>query len=277
MKDFNLEAALNGSPLVTREGKPAMNFRVDDPPVSPNQWAIYRAEVNGETLCFKPSGNFAIGNHRHDLFLADRPHPAPESEAENLARLFHETYERLAPSFGYETRKDSAVPWVDVPEKNKRLMIAVAGEVWQAALQSRGGADAFIAELYEQEPNLKEEGLERFDGYFVHWDKIIKQCATAGVDGYSQSPAELITRLIDQRDEALTALRGADEALACTYWTSDDGENIRDSEPEESGANNYVIERWKKICRILASLSEKTRQSDWTAKDAVGRPDGGPV
>jgi len=49
--------------------------------------------------------------------------------SEKLAKLFHETYERLAPTFGYETRKDSAVPWADVPEMNKRLMIAVADHV----------------------------------------------------------------------------------------------------------------------------------------------------
>lgn len=48
---------------------------------------------------------------------------------EELARFFHETYERLAPSFGYETRKDSASPWAQVPEKNRRLMVAVAAEV----------------------------------------------------------------------------------------------------------------------------------------------------
>lgn len=45
--------------------------------------------------------------------------------SEYLARLFHEYYEALAPDFGYETRKASAVPWPDVPEKNRRLMIAV--------------------------------------------------------------------------------------------------------------------------------------------------------
>jgi len=50
-------------------------------------------------------------------------------DAEVLARMFHETYERLAPSFGYETRKDSAVPWEDVPERNKKLMIAVCAEI----------------------------------------------------------------------------------------------------------------------------------------------------
>jgi hypothetical protein len=46
-----------------------------------------------------------------------------------LAQLFHETYERLAPDFGYETRRDSAVPWSEVPEQNRQLMTAVCGEV----------------------------------------------------------------------------------------------------------------------------------------------------
>ena len=49
--------------------------------------------------------------------------------ADQLARMFHETYERLAPSHGYETRKDSAVPWENVPQKNKALMTAVCAEI----------------------------------------------------------------------------------------------------------------------------------------------------
>ena len=48
---------------------------------------------------------------------------------EQLAQKFHETYERLAPSHGYETRKASAVPWENVPANNKSLMIAVCGEM----------------------------------------------------------------------------------------------------------------------------------------------------
>jgi hypothetical protein len=48
---------------------------------------------------------------------------------EELAELFHETYERLAPNFGYTSRSSSAVPWRDVPEPNKSLMIAVSKEV----------------------------------------------------------------------------------------------------------------------------------------------------
>ena len=49
--------------------------------------------------------------------------------AETLAQKFHETYERLAPSFGYKTREASAQPWAEVPEQNKKLMIAVCAEI----------------------------------------------------------------------------------------------------------------------------------------------------
>lgn len=48
-------------------------------------------------------------------------------EIERLANDFHETYERLAPSFGYETRPDTKV--FDPACPNGRLMIAVCGEV----------------------------------------------------------------------------------------------------------------------------------------------------
>lgn len=54
------------------------------------------------------------------------------TQARELAQRFHETYERLAPSFGYETRKESAKPWSEVPDQNKRLMIAVCAEILPA-------------------------------------------------------------------------------------------------------------------------------------------------
>jgi hypothetical protein len=50
--------------------------------------------------------------------------PAPHSRAEQIAREFHETYEALAPDFGYRTRSESAVPWDEVPSGNRKLMIA---------------------------------------------------------------------------------------------------------------------------------------------------------
>jgi hypothetical protein len=48
---------------------------------------------------------------------------------ESLAQAFHEAYERLAPQFGYRTREASAKPWHEVPENNRRLMIAVCREI----------------------------------------------------------------------------------------------------------------------------------------------------
>lgn len=49
--------------------------------------------------------------------------------AEEIAQRFHEVYERLAPLHGYKTREASAVPWEEVPEANKQLMIAVVREL----------------------------------------------------------------------------------------------------------------------------------------------------
>ena len=44
--------------------------------------------------------------------------------AESMARLFHETYERLAPAFGWRTKKGCNVPFDRLPQRNKALMIA---------------------------------------------------------------------------------------------------------------------------------------------------------
>ncbi|KKM02993.1 hypothetical protein LCGC14_1778860 [marine sediment metagenome] len=65
--------------------------------------------------------------------LAERRKEALEPE--HLAQAFHEAYEELAPQFGYKTREASAVPWADVPENNKALMIAACERVARAAIE----------------------------------------------------------------------------------------------------------------------------------------------
>lgn len=67
--------------------------------------------------------------------------------SDELARTFHEQYERLAPSFGYVTRRDSSVPWEDVPEPNRSLMLAVATEVlerWPALAARSAGSGSRV-------------------------------------------------------------------------------------------------------------------------------------
>jgi hypothetical protein len=83
-----------------------------------------------------------------EVMLAQAGRPAEADDqvagAEELAAFFHATYERLAPSFGYETREASAVAWERVPEQNRRLMVAVAGEVleWLAGADDAASVDA---------------------------------------------------------------------------------------------------------------------------------------
>jgi hypothetical protein len=64
----------------------------------------------------------------------------PRNVAIRIAREFHETYERLAPATGYQTRKESAVPWDDVPIVNRTLMANVVGELLQRGVIKEGSS-----------------------------------------------------------------------------------------------------------------------------------------
>jgi len=68
--------------------------------------------------------------------------------ARELAKLFHETYEQLAPQFGYETRPETRK--FDDTSPNGRLMIAVCDEILRRlppAMTNISAADirAFLA------------------------------------------------------------------------------------------------------------------------------------
>lgn len=52
-------------------------------------------------------------------------------DAIKLAREFHDLYESLAPSFGYETRQDTKV--FDPNSQNGRLMVAVCEKLCRRA------------------------------------------------------------------------------------------------------------------------------------------------
>lgn len=69
--------------------------------------------------------------------------------AEQIAKAFHDAYESLAPEHGYETRKESAKPWSDVPENNRNLMVATV----QSLLDSGAISGA---EIVEEEPVVED-------------------------------------------------------------------------------------------------------------------------
>ena len=89
-----------------------------------------------------------------DTQSGGRPTLAERARDEALAALFHAVYERLAPQYGYETRSESAVPWSQVPENNKRLMIAVAAEVGSAI---RAESSAALQEARDQRAFFRDE------------------------------------------------------------------------------------------------------------------------
>lgn len=64
-----------------------------------------------------------------------------------LAKQFHEAYERLAPSFGYETRKDTKA--FDPNSPNGKLMTAVCQEVGDN-LQAKSFKAGFETGLLEK-------------------------------------------------------------------------------------------------------------------------------
>lgn len=64
-----------------------------------------------------------------------------------IAKRFHEAYERLAPSFGYETRKDTKE--FDSTTPNGKLMIAVCEEIGNQ-IQMEGFRGGFETGLREK-------------------------------------------------------------------------------------------------------------------------------
>lgn len=61
------------------------------------------------------------------------------TNAELIARSFHEAYEELAPEHGYETREASRKPWEDVPEQNRGLMVAVVARLLERGIITKEG------------------------------------------------------------------------------------------------------------------------------------------
>lgn len=74
---------------------------------------------------------------------------------EKLAEKFHETYETLAPSFNHETREVSRKPWEEVPENNKRLMVAVC----RILLNDLGAITPEVETYFEREQHFDAPSL----------------------------------------------------------------------------------------------------------------------
>lgn len=86
----------------------------------------------------------ALFKHKQALFKAQTS--TMPDEPGKLAEKFHDIYEKLAPSFGYNTKKASAVEWCNVPVQNKKLMIATCAELLKASKRSNNEKSKRIPE-----------------------------------------------------------------------------------------------------------------------------------
>lgn len=69
------------------------------------------------------------------------------SPEEHVARAFHETYQRLAPKYAYETREESACSWEDVPANDKKLMIATVSDLLERGVIDVGEEEVRMVAL----------------------------------------------------------------------------------------------------------------------------------
>ena len=107
---------------------------------------------------------------------------ASELTAAVLARRFHETYERLAPSFGYETRPDTKA--FDPTSPNGRLMIAVCGEVCSALIAAAERAEV-------QDRIIAGEGADSDSAM-----ACLMYSAMAGKDGWNSIAPQHVERML---------------------------------------------------------------------------------
>lgn len=109
-----------------------------------------------------------------------------EKKEEQLARLFHNTYERLAPEFGYTTRGDTKQ--FDKNSPNGKLMVAVCREVMIEELdkaREEGKKEAFtkdewfmlklaMNDIFNSGNTAYEEISKKIEGYINQKPKKMK-------------------------------------------------------------------------------------------------------
>jgi hypothetical protein len=85
-------------------------------------------------------------------------------DALQLAILFHDTYERLAPSYGYETRR------FDADSQNGRLMIATCAAILERLEMTKGE----LREKHGTPEEFERAVWEAHSQLFVTTDEAVK-------------------------------------------------------------------------------------------------------
>jgi len=199
-----------------------------------------------------------------DAELAEMGAPSPDA-AERLAALFHATYEALAPSRSYATRPASAVPWTEVPEPNRSLMIAVAGRVlveWPTIAASPDvDAGGTGLDVYESAARVAVEVF--YPKATKHQAEYIRQRAA--------SPA--FRAAIDAARAPLLAQLGeAGESMYDYQHAATRADEQRDQARADRDVAEREMERYRQeALDLVAELAEAIRERD----EARAKTEGG--
>lgn len=134
-------------------------------------------------------------------------------KAEELAKTFHKHYELLAPGKGYETRKATAVPWWELPQANRELMIGTAqkviGELIEPIEKERREFSANNAALEAMIESQSTELAELRRELEPLRRKIVKLDARNKADRnqFSKDREKLLRRLAVAKEETASVVR----------------------------------------------------------------------
>ena len=115
------------------------------------------------------SGGTPLESEMQDIIrIVHRDFPFEPTESyseEELAKLFHDTYERLAPEFGYATREDTKV--FDQNSANGKLMVAVCEVILQSLSPKKGKEEKEEVRTYTYR-ELECFGIYLMSGDYIH-------------------------------------------------------------------------------------------------------------
>lgn len=112
--------------------------------------------------------------------------------------------------------------------------------------------------------------VSTFDGHFVAWDEIIEACGN-GMEGYSESPIELISRIRNERDELRERCTNLKDELRMFYQA--DGSGILLDSPEECKRLRILAAQENKRLRDAISWALGEGDSDF----GESKPENAPV
>lgn len=141
-----------------------------------------------------------------------------EEELKELVLQFHNTYEELAPKFGYETRKDTRE--FDFNSNNGKLMYATIEKVVKPILNRLEQLEQENKELKEAKKSMREK-LHNAHRAWVKWER--KAIQAKQVFEQKKTECKQLTKVLGEKNRKIKELeqaniRRAEDEFEALSW-----------------------------------------------------------